>query len=59
MDDFALVFDIQLKRVVFPEFASPMIPHCNAICFTLIDFYDLQNYLFYAVKMAEKVIFAN
>ena len=27
------VFDIQLKRVDFPTFVIPIIPHCKLICF--------------------------
>lgn len=46
VDELALVFDIQLKRVVFPELVNPMIPHCKAILFLQINFYWQQNYLF-------------
>jgi len=37
-EDCALVFDMQLKMVVFPEFVSPTIPHCKAIWFTGLYF---------------------
>jgi len=30
-----LVFDMQLKRVDFPTFATPTIPHFNAILYKL------------------------